>query len=71
MQASFAGQRMAETELSVLSRQCLDRGIENQTALTSEVDRWQADRNRQGTAANWQFTAPDARIKLRRLYPSI
>jgi len=62
---------MAETELSVLSRQCLNRRIEDQTTLTSEVAIWQADRNTQGAAANWQFTTKDARIKLHRLYPSI
>ena len=62
---------MAETELSVLSRQCLNRRIEDQTFLTSEVAAWQADRNTKGAAANWRFTSEDARIKLRRLYPSI
>jgi hypothetical protein len=62
---------MAETELSVLSRQCLNRRIEDQSTLTSEVANWQAVRNSQGAAANWQFTTKDARTKLHRLYPSI
>jgi hypothetical protein len=62
---------MAETELSVLSRQCLNRRIEDQSNLTSEVANWQAVRNSQGAAANWQFTTKDARTKLHRLYPSI
>jgi hypothetical protein len=62
---------MAETELSVLSRQCLNRRIEDQTTLTSEVATWQADRNTLEAAANWRFTTQDARIKLHRLYPSI
>ena len=62
---------MAETELSVLSRQCLNRRIEDQTFLTSEVAVWQVDRNTKGAAANWRFTSEDARIKLHKLYPSI
>ena len=62
---------MAETELSVLSRQCLNRRIEDQTILKREVACWQADRNTLGAAANWQFTSQDARTKLHRLYPSI
>ena len=62
---------MAETELSVLSRQCLNRRIEDQTFLTSEVAAWQVDRNTKGAAANWRFTSEDARIKLHKLYPSI
>jgi uncharacterized small protein (DUF1192 family) len=62
---------MAETELSVSSRQCLNRRIEDQTFLTSEVATWQAERNTKGAAANWSFTSQDARMKLPRLYPSI
>jgi len=62
---------MAEIELSVLSRQCLNRRIEDQATLAGEVARWQADRNTLGAAASWRFTSQDARIKLHRLYPSI
>ena len=60
---------MAESELAVLSNQCLDRRIPDKTTLTSEVAAWQDDRNKLKTKANWQFTTADARIKLKRLYP--
>ena len=62
---------MAETELSVLSRQCLDRRIPNKKALIEEVAAWEEDRNKSHTKADWQFTTADARIKLKRLYPAI
>jgi hypothetical protein len=61
---------MAETELSVLSRQCLDRRIDCQEAMTREVTVWEQDRNARKTKIDWQFTTTDARIKLNRLYPS-
>jgi len=61
---------MAETELSVLSRQCLDRRIDSQELLTSEVAVWEQRRNAYQAKIDWQFTAADARIKLKRLYPS-
>jgi hypothetical protein len=61
---------MAETELSVLSRQCLDRRIDCQEAMAREVTAWEHDRNRRETKIDWQFTTADARIKLKRLYPS-
>lgn len=62
---------MAEIELSVLSRQCLDRRIPDTLTLTKEVNAWQKDRNNKGTTMNWRFTTADARIKLKKLYPSI
>ena len=62
---------MAEIELSVLSRQCLDRRIPDALTLTNEVNAWQKDRNNKGTTMNWRFTTADARIKLKKLYPSI
>jgi len=62
---------MAETELSVLSRQCLDRRIPNQDFLTSEVKAWQDERNDQVVKVQWRFTTADARIKLKHLYPLI
>jgi hypothetical protein len=62
---------MAETELSILSRQCLDRRLESQNILTSEVATWEHDRNTRESKIDWQFTTADARIKLKRLYPSI
>jgi len=62
---------MAESELSVLSSQCLDRRIPDQRVLKDEVEAWEADRNRKHAKANWQFTTADARVKLRRLYPAL
>ena len=60
---------MAETELSVLSRQCLNRRIGDAATLSQEVSAWQVRRNRVQTPIRWQFTTNDARIKLRQLYP--
>lgn len=62
---------MAESELSVLSSQCLDRRIPDKQTLEAEVAAWNADRNTNNTKADWQFTTDDARIKLKHLYPSI
>ena len=62
---------MAETELSVLSRQCLNRRIADATTLAEEVTAWQERRNRTRSTIRWQFTAQDARIKLRSLYPKL
>jgi hypothetical protein len=60
---------MAEIELSVLGRQCLDRRIAGKATLVREVAEWERARNAAGTGINWRFTAADARIKLKRLYP--
>jgi DDE superfamily endonuclease len=62
---------MAETERSVLATQCLARRIPNSTTLTQEVAAWERQRNAAQCRVNWRFTTPDARIKLKRLYPSI
>jgi len=62
---------MAETELSILSRQCLDRRMDSQEFLCREVTTWEHDRNTSKCTIDWQFTTADARIKLKRLYPSI
>jgi hypothetical protein len=62
---------MAEIELSVLSRQCLDRRVPNFEALEAEVAGWQERRDEMGTKIDWRFSAEDARIKLKRLYPSL
>jgi transposase len=62
---------MAETELSVLSRQCLDRRIATKQFLEREVCAWNRERNTSAIAVDWQFTTDDARIKLKRLYPVI
>ena len=60
---------MAESELGVLSSQCLNRRIPDKKTLTREVAAWQASRNENQTKADWRFTTADARIKLKRLYP--
>ena len=62
---------LAEIELSVLGRQCLNRRIPDSVSLDQEVTAWAQTRNAKGTTVNWRFTTTDARIKLKRLYPSI
>ena len=63
---------MAETELSILSRQCLDRRIDSKELLTHEVAAWEQDRNaKPARRSTGRFTTADARVKLKRLYPSI
>jgi hypothetical protein len=62
---------LAESELGVLSSQCLNRRIPDKQILVEEVAAWEHDRNAIHAKANWRFTTPDARIKLRHLYPSI
>lgn len=62
---------MAETELSVLSKQCLNRRIPDQATLIAEVAAWEHARNTARCRIDWQFTTHDARTKLKRLYPSI
>ena len=62
---------MAESELSVLSCQCLSRRIADKDTLTKEVAAWQRHRNKKHAKADWQFTTADARIKLKQLYPTL
>jgi hypothetical protein len=62
---------MAEIELSVLTRQCLERRISHKDVLKREVAAWEQRRNHISCKADWRFTTVDARIKLKRLYPSI
>jgi len=62
---------MAETELSVLARQCLKRRIDNRDDLKREVAAWEKRRNEAESVVDWRFTTANARIKLKRLYPSI
>jgi hypothetical protein len=62
---------MAEIELSHLSRQCLDQRLGERAVLDKEVKAWTKARNEKKIIANWQFTTTDARIKLRKLYPTI
>jgi hypothetical protein len=61
---------MAEIELNVINSQCLDRRIAEKETLITEVAAWEHQRNQHASTANWQFTTADARIKLRKLYPS-
>jgi hypothetical protein len=61
---------MAEIELNVLQNQCLSRRIPDIETVKKEVAAWQIARNNKGAKINWQFTSNDARIKLKRLYPS-
>ena len=61
---------MAEPELAVLARQCLDRRIPDQELLGQETQAWQDQRNLQEVRAEWRFTTQNARIKLKSLYPS-
>jgi transposase len=62
---------IAEIELSTMSGQCLNRRIPDRETLEREVAAWEAERNALGGPVNWQFTTEDARVKLKRLYPSI
>jgi hypothetical protein len=62
---------MAESELAVLSSQCLDRRIADKPTLAEEVAAWEDDRNKHHAKADWQFTTADARIKPKRLYPAL
>ena len=62
---------MAESELGVVSSQCLDRRIPDKQTLIDEVAAWEHDRNKNHTKADWQFTTADARVKLKRLYPAM
>ena len=62
---------LAESELGVLSAQCLDRRIADKQTLIEEIAAWEHDRNANHTKADWQFTTQSARVKLKYLYPSI
>jgi hypothetical protein len=62
---------MAEIELSILSRQCMDDYFESADELITGIAVWASSRNEKKTGINWQFTTDDARIKLRKLYPTI
>jgi hypothetical protein len=61
---------VAEIELSVLSRQCLNRRIPNKETYEREVEQWNKDRNNKQIGVDWQFKTKDARIKLKKLYPT-
>jgi len=62
---------MAEIELSALARQCLDRRIPDAETLRREVTAWELRRNAAAVKADWQFTTADARVRLKKLYPTV
>ena len=62
---------LAESELGVLSSQCLDRRIADKQTLVEEIAAWEHDRNANHAKTNWQFSTPNARFKLKHLYPAI
>jgi DDE superfamily endonuclease len=62
---------MAETEISIMNRQCLDRRLDSQEQIAAEVAAWEGKRNAQKARLHWTFTLAVARQKLRKLYPSI
>tara|TARA_R110002049_G_scaffold211159_5_gene382203 strand:- start:3251 stop:3445 length:195 start_codon:yes stop_codon:yes gene_type:complete len=61
---------MAEIELNVLQKQCLNRRIGDMETVKSEVNSWMEDGNNKDAKTNWRFDEDEARIKLKRLYPS-
>jgi hypothetical protein len=62
---------MAESELSILTRQCLGQRLPSRADLAAEVGAWEADRNARAARMQWRFTTADARIKLKHLYPTL
>ena len=62
---------LAESELSVVSTQCLDERIPDKQTLVDEIAAWQTSRNEAHVKANWRFTTNEARIRLHRLYPAV
>jgi hypothetical protein len=62
---------LAESELGVLTSQCLDRRIPDKETLAEEVSAWVSDRNAHHAKADWHFTTDDARVKLKNIYPSL
>ncbi len=62
---------MAEIELSVLARQCLAERMDSKANLQHQVAAWQERRNASGVKIDWRFTTDEARVKLKRLYPTV
>jgi DDE superfamily endonuclease len=62
---------MAETEISIMNRQCLDRRIDDATVIHSEVAAWEGERNKKRCRIHWTSTVAAARVKLKKIYPSI
>ena len=62
---------MAEIELNILNRQCLNRRIDSIDKIADQTKAWEKHRNNKNAKIDWQFKTKEARIKLKRLYPSI
>lgn len=62
---------MAEIEIGIMNRQCLNRRIDNMNTIEKEIQAWTESRNNHQSKINWQFTSEDSRIELKRLYPSL
>ena len=62
---------MAETEINIMNRQCLDRRLDSQSLMATEVAAWEDQRNDRQARIHWTFTLAAARRKLRKVYPSI
>ena len=62
---------MAEIEIAILTRQCLNRRLPDKATLSREVAAWEQQRNNAQSKVDWRFTTDDARIKLKRLYPTL
>ena len=62
---------VAESELSVLTRQCLEGRIPERSMVTEEARVWGHERNAKQVGVDWQFTTADARVKLKHLYPKV
>ncbi|MCP6758340.1 MAG: hypothetical protein NHB32_06060 [Fischerella sp. CENA71] len=65
------GSISVEIEISVLSRQCLDRRIPDIETLRQEIKAWEKERNHQKAKIDWRFSASDARVKFQRFYPTL
>jgi DDE superfamily endonuclease len=61
---------MAETEINIMKRQCLDRRLENPTRMAAEIAAWELRRNKEKVRIHWTFTLAAARRKLHKCYPS-
>ena len=61
---------MAEIEIGVMNQQCLDRRLEDENIVADEVAAWEAQRNGEEAKVRWRFSVDDARVKLKKIYPS-
>src|SRR5262249_36124552 len=69
--STAVGGTMAETEISIMNSQCLDRRLDDPALIAREVAAWEDKRNDREARIHWTFTLAAARHKLRKLYPSI